>query len=99
MTDTDNARALAALREARKRGITYATCDDAEQDTLIAALELVERVRVVGEVWTEVIPEDWGRHERQEITRVKWLGDPPPAGTKLAALPIDTTGAAIGRSG
>ena len=41
----ENAKALAALRHAYTQGITYATCDDVEQETLSAALELAERVR------------------------------------------------------
>lgn len=109
MTDTDNAKALAMtlrhkLRVVPPNGYAKVVLNGDELATLIAALELVERVRdrdamvdraclVVaegyGEIWEAL--GDYSRNVIRETQR-KALD---------AALPIDTTsaGAAIGRSG
>lgn len=100
MTDTNNTRALAALRELIDRVRKHALIPGAfislaltrpELDTLIAALDMMERVRVapVGYV-TDV---SGGRYFVDRDDPHAIYGKLDGRRVALLALPIDTTGA------
>jgi hypothetical protein len=84
----------ADLRNRIARAISAGMCDGPEgwadyidaADAVLAELGL-RQPKPVGEVWVKVIPENWGYTPREEITKVRWTGEEPPAGTKLYTAP------------
>jgi hypothetical protein len=81
--------ALLLPEDAPKFKLLREAADEIERlraDAVLAELGLTQ-AEPVGEVWVKVIPENWGYTPREEITKVRWTGGEPPAGTKLYAAP------------